>query len=904
MKKRIPTYCAQCYNGPDLFTVVVEDGVVHSVEPNLACKDISPAEGRICVKAFGLVQKLYNPDRIKSPLIRTNPRKGKDQDPGWKEISWDEALTILAGRMKEVRGKGLLDESGFPRLAVIMGQAASPAAYAGTLPAFLSAWGPIDFTIGAGEGIKCYHSEHLYCEYWHRCFIGASDTPRSELVISFGHNTNASGGAAGVLRHAKARERGYKRIQVEPHLSVSATSSDEWIPIKVKTDATFMYALIYVLLVEMDRSRSCDIPFLKKRTSSPYFVGPNGYFMRDKKSKDPLIWDLADKKAKPHNALDIGEFALEGQYEISGIEIGPDGNEWEHENVSCKPSFQLLVEFIEQYNPEWASRICEVPAETIRRIAHEIVDNAHIGQTIEICGEKLPYRPVAFVLGKTVNNGPGGYQTCWARTILAMLIGALEVPGGTMGASQRLNKPHHDRWSSVWPGKDGFMQNSLNPTDKKNWPAFPKTRAQYTELLPFVLNTGWSPFLSPSTQAWLSMGDDSAGLPRTTFPDIILLYRANPGISMYFTKLVQEKMAKFPFFVCVGYTLDETNHFADIILPDHTDLEGLQLFRIGPSVHSESFWNAYGFALRQPVVEPVVNSIDMTDFATELAARVGILKEYSDAINAGLIGGLRLRGKNFNYALDANKQYSKEDIWDRLCKAATMTLSNGKEEHGLEWFKQNGYYAVDYPLIRHFLHPVMFRWGLRYEIPYQENIKRIGQELANRLHENDIHWWDEQLEEYQAFPKCEDFSKIWDECYRKAGANPDDYNFWLVNTRSMQYAWGSNAAIPIMAEVAKNVSGFKGALINKSVAEDLDIRENDIITIESIYSKVRARAVLREGVRPDTVVFTGQFGHWKTPFARDLGIPNLNSLTCPETTVIDAGGSSSDVVKVRIEREV
>ena len=294
MEKKIPTYCDQCYNGPDLFREVVKDGLAHSVEPNPDCRAISPADGRICVKAYGLVQKLYSPDRIKGPLQRTNPKKGKDEDPGWKEISWEEALEILTAKLREARSKGELDEDGYPRLAVIMGQAASPAAYNGTMPAFFSAWGAIDYTIGAGEGIKCYHSEHLYGEYWHRCFIGASDTPRSKLVISFGHNTDVSGGAAGVFRHAQARERGYKRIQVEPHLSASATTSDEWVPIKVKTDAAFMYGLLHVLLFEMGRNESCDIAYLKKRTNSPYLVGPNGWFIRDEKTKNPLIWDATD----------------------------------------------------------------------------------------------------------------------------------------------------------------------------------------------------------------------------------------------------------------------------------------------------------------------------------------------------------------------------------------------------------------------------------------------------------------------------------------------------------------------------------------------------------------------------------------------------------------------------------
>ena len=49
MKKKIPTYCDQCYNGPDLFNMVVEDGIIRNVEPSTTCTDISPAEGKICV---------------------------------------------------------------------------------------------------------------------------------------------------------------------------------------------------------------------------------------------------------------------------------------------------------------------------------------------------------------------------------------------------------------------------------------------------------------------------------------------------------------------------------------------------------------------------------------------------------------------------------------------------------------------------------------------------------------------------------------------------------------------------------------------------------------------------------------------------------------------------------------
>src|SRR3972149_6757671 len=48
---------------------------------------------------------LYNPHRIKSPLIRTNPQKGIGIDPGWKHISWDEALELFAEKVRAARAK-------------------------------------------------------------------------------------------------------------------------------------------------------------------------------------------------------------------------------------------------------------------------------------------------------------------------------------------------------------------------------------------------------------------------------------------------------------------------------------------------------------------------------------------------------------------------------------------------------------------------------------------------------------------------------------------------------------------------------------------------------------------------------------------------------------------------------
>jgi phenylacetyl-CoA:acceptor oxidoreductase len=191
-----------------------------------------------------------------------------------------------------------------PRLAASFGHGGTPAMYMGTFPAFLAAWGPIDYSFGSGQGVKCVHSEHLYGEFWHRAFTVAADTPSSQYVISLGANVESSGGPCAVTRHAEARMRGYKRVQVEPHLSVTGACSAEWVPIRPKTDPAFMFALMHVLLIE-HKQDELDAPFLRDRTSSPYLVGPDGLYLRDAASRKPLLWDTMSGKAVPFDTTGV-----------------------------------------------------------------------------------------------------------------------------------------------------------------------------------------------------------------------------------------------------------------------------------------------------------------------------------------------------------------------------------------------------------------------------------------------------------------------------------------------------------------------------------------------------------------------------------------------------------------------
>ncbi len=898
--KKVPTYCYQCVAGPDLLSVTTENGVAVEVTPNFDAGVVHPADGKVCVKAFGLIQKTYDPNRIQTPMKRTNPKKGRDEDPGFVPISWDEALEAIAEKLKTAHAEGPRDSSGYPRVAASFGGGGTPTAYMGTFPAFLSAWGVVDFGFGSGQGVKCYHSEHLYGELWHRAFTVCADTPRCDYIISLGCNVEASGGVCGVKRHADSRVRGTRRVQVEPHLSITGACSAEWVPIKPKTDAAFLYALVHVLLHEHPREK-LDLDFIKHRTTAPYLIGRFGYYVRDRETGKPQVWDAWSNKAVAFDTPGIDP-VLEGPFSADGYEEGPDGQTWPHENERCMSAFETLVASVGDYTPLWASKICDVPVRTIRKVAIDYLEHAKVGATIEIDGRTLPYRPVAILLGKTVNNGWGGYDCCWARTLMACLIGGLEVPGGTLGTTVRLNRPATSRQASVSSSRDGVMDYPMNATDEENWLAEPELRTANRTPIPLVANSPWSQALGPTHLAWMMQNNAPDHWPEPTPPDVWFVYRTNPAISFWDTQSITGTMSRFPFVVCFAFTHDETNIMADILLPECTDLEGLQLLRIGGTKYYEQYWNYQGFALRQPAVTPQEGARDFTWIATELAARTGLLEKYNKAINKGA-AGVGLSGDGFDFSLALDKKHSVEEIWDASCRAASAELSDGAQSDGLDYYRENGFRMKPFPEIDWYLYPTIEDQNLRFEMPYQERLKRIGGELANRLHSRGISWWDRQLEEYEPIPHWNDYPALWERALEENfDIDIGDYPFWLVTSRSMQYAWGGNVDIQMIHEVAENIAGHGGIIMNAGRAGELGLEMGDEVEVASPVNSTRGRLVLRQGIRPDTILMIGQFDHWATPLAKTFKAPSMNALVPMLLDLTDSTGSGSDLVKVKITK--
>lgn len=95
--RHTPTFCELCFWKCGVIATL-EDGVVTKLDGHPA----HPlALGRLCPRGNGGTGLLYDPDRLKKPLIRT----GAHGQERFREATWEEALDFVAPRMRDIRAK-------------------------------------------------------------------------------------------------------------------------------------------------------------------------------------------------------------------------------------------------------------------------------------------------------------------------------------------------------------------------------------------------------------------------------------------------------------------------------------------------------------------------------------------------------------------------------------------------------------------------------------------------------------------------------------------------------------------------------------------------------------------------------------------------------------------------------
>lgn len=232
----IPSICGQCPSRCAILGFVDEDRVVKIEGQPTSIRN----QGKVCAKGQAGAAKVYDPDRILSPLKRTGKR-GQGQ---WRKISWDEALDDLTARLKKFRDEGTPEKFVFHHGWI------SSSAEKLIDDVFLATYGTGSIIKQTCQGQSARWTAHELtwggqADNW--------DFDNTKYVLNFGSNvleahTNFVSLAQRLSRSAV--DNRIKMVTFDVRLSNTAANSDLWLPVKPGTDLAIILAMCNVVMSE------------------------------------------------------------------------------------------------------------------------------------------------------------------------------------------------------------------------------------------------------------------------------------------------------------------------------------------------------------------------------------------------------------------------------------------------------------------------------------------------------------------------------------------------------------------------------------------------------------------------------------------------------------------------------
>ena len=243
----VPTLCQMCGGQTSMYAKVV-DGRVAKLEPNpdnpIGISNISTdywahkREGAaMCPKGNAALMSLYDPDRVKKPLKRTNPEKGKDVDPRFVEISWDEAYATVTAKLKALRDAGeahkliwFTEDSSFTNLQ----------------SDFCDLYGTPNFHMHSN---LCDVSRKASFKLVEGDERPIADFVQSRYIVLFGWNPTSATKWSHLPRViSRAIENGARFVVVDPNLSQTAARAHWWIPLRPGTDGALALGVAHEII--------------------------------------------------------------------------------------------------------------------------------------------------------------------------------------------------------------------------------------------------------------------------------------------------------------------------------------------------------------------------------------------------------------------------------------------------------------------------------------------------------------------------------------------------------------------------------------------------------------------------------------------------------------------------------
>lgn len=226
----VPSVCEMCVWRCGLIATVKEGRVV-KLEGN---PENPYSRGKLCPRGNAGLMLLYDPDRLKFPMIRVGER-GSGQ---WRRVSWEEALDFTAENMQQIKER-------YGAEAMIMSSTHNL-----TQPYFenlLRAYGTPNY--GTQRSL-CFNAMTMAFLFTYGVPQPVVDYDNCQYVIYAGRNLAEAISNSETQQMMEFAARGGKMVVLDPRFTVTASKATEWLPIRPGTDLAFFLAMSHVMVKE------------------------------------------------------------------------------------------------------------------------------------------------------------------------------------------------------------------------------------------------------------------------------------------------------------------------------------------------------------------------------------------------------------------------------------------------------------------------------------------------------------------------------------------------------------------------------------------------------------------------------------------------------------------------------
>ncbi|MDD5686533.1 MAG: molybdopterin-dependent oxidoreductase [Elusimicrobia bacterium] len=468
--------------------------------------------------------------------------------------------------------------------------------------------------------------------------------------------------------------------------------------------------------------------------------------------------------------------------------------------------FEEYAKYVKNKTPEWAEKITSVPAKTIERIAIEFATT----------------KPAIVDVWSGIGQHSNQFYSGWAIGLLAALVGQIEKPGTLIIPDRKGNK-HIETYPDDTSEKT--LKEKRMDYGKDKYPYFHKSGV-YTEIFKNIAE-GKGPYQ----------------------PKIAMIIFQNPLMSVPGTETVSKALSKLEFVVVNDILLSETAQFADIVIPGTTYFERYDL-----NTHWVT-WPAVG--LRQPVVKPVFNQPTEYEFVCELGRQLGLKeKDGKEFFWVGKMSGNRIANKTKWYEESLSRELKEGE--------PKITLEELKKLPGAVWVSSKGteYDKYKKPIPENKLKDTITEGLIIYSVKDGKKDRQIGflkDGIPTRgflTPTGKIHFYAEKHKDKR---DANGKSLYQLSVYIPRAWQPDEkYPLYLINWGEASHTHTRTQNNAYLAEL-KSENPLR---INIDTAKKLGIRDGDIVWIESLYGKVKAKTKTTEGMHPEVVGLQYGFGHW------------------------------------------